>query len=132
MHILLTILRWAFIGFAILAVLTTEWFGSLSNVDAGGNPNPFSTEYGGPLRDWMGSVVLAIVLGIPALLLARGRSRWLLLALMALVGVFQVEPARHHYAYFECEKGLTVTPCVPVDFLHELPGIVRQRFFGSF
>ncbi len=120
MHILLTILRRVFIGFAILAILMTEWFGSLSNVDAGGNPNPFSTEYGGPLRDLMGSVVLEGVLGIPALLLARGRSRWLLLGLIVLVGVFQLEPARHYYAYFQCEKGLTVAPCAPINFLREL------------
>jgi len=120
MHIPLTILRWAIIGFAVLAILTTLWFGSLSNVDAGGNPNPFSTEYGGPLRDWKASVVLAGVLSIPALLLARGRSRWLLLALIVLVGVFQVEPARHYYANFKCAEGLTAAPCVPINFLREL------------
>jgi hypothetical protein len=126
MHILLTILRRAFIGFAILSILATLWFGSLSNVDASGNPNPFSTEYGGPLQDWVASVVLAGVLGIPALLLARGRSRWLLLALMVVVGVFQVEPARHYYAYFKCAEGPTAAPCAPVNFLRELLSLGRR------
>ena len=93
--------------------------GVMSGVDPNGNPNPFSTEYGGDLRAWAAAVMLATVTLIGAFVHAGRTARSFLFATAVVMVIVSAEPARHYYRYFHCENGLTTEPCFPV-VLHEI------------
>jgi cobalamin synthase len=113
------IARAAVVALAVLSMLMTMMPAIMSNVDPDGNPNPFSTEYGGYLRMWAATIMLAIALFAPAFACAGRRGRPLLLATAMVVAAVSVGPARHYYRYFHCENGMTVSPCLP-PLLHEI------------
>jgi hypothetical protein len=112
------IVRAAVVALAVLSMLITIMPAIMSNVDPDGNPNPFSTEYGGYLRMWAATIVLAIAMLAPALACAGRRGRQLLLATAIVVAAVSAGPARHYYRYFHCENGVTASPCLP-PLLHE-------------